>query len=317
MCYSGQLERNKNSSSRSSVPTPASHANSRRKATRRDRDASLREPRVKQEMSIDIEPLLREGGENGIDIDSDTPPDSPTQYSTPALDFPNAVIGNDDSEIIDLTTAQVIDLTEDGEVEGGRRNNQPHNQDSDQDSLFDGPEGHEDESHGGIDFDQDHLNWVTSETPTPPVDALSPIAPSTSNAIIAKRIYKRSRPQALDIVENRPPPKDKTLHQAKKRRIEPSNKTSLFTAVRGKVIVKGRDGTTTNFNATTSAGSNLAAKLALEKSLSMSSTTTTPRAESIFSVQTSNSSVRYAPVTNPDDLEDYEDEEQQDILTAG
>ncbi|CAG8647488.1 1457_t:CDS:2, partial [Acaulospora colombiana] len=319
---SSQLERDKNSS-KQSAPTPASRRNQRR------RELASREPLIKQEMGINVESLLREARGNGIDLTSNTPPDSPGHYSSPGPIPPNDDMENDNSGPIDLTMDEVIDLTGDIEISEDERTSRPpaadvtrnddhaggqHDEESDRDSLFNASDGQDNGGRGGIDFDQGHLNSFASEAPAPIPDPYPTTEPPTSNVILTKRISKPGRKRALDMIDG--PAKDKPKQQAKKRRIEP-NATSLFTAVRGKAIVRGRDGGVTKFNAVTSAGSDLAAKKALEKSLNLSSTTSTFRPDSNTpAIQTPGTSVSYIPVTNADDLEDFEDEEQNNVPDA-
>ncbi|PVF94861.1 hypothetical protein CPB86DRAFT_817667 [Serendipita vermifera] len=320
----GQLERNNNSSRQSAL---ASQTNLQR--SQRRRELASREPQIKQDMDLNVEQLLREAGHDGIDLTSNTPPDSPAHYSSPGPISPNGDMGNVNSGPIDLTVDEVIDLTGDIEIIEVWGTNRPpagdvtmndsyaggqHDEDSDRDSLFNGGDENEIEGHGVIDFDQGHLNSLAGEAPAPIPDPYPLTAPRTSNVVLTKRISRPGRKRALDLIDDQP--KDKPQHQAKKRRTQP-NATSLFTAVRGKTIVRGRDGEVTKFNAVRSAGSNLAAKIALEKSLNLTSTAVTFRTDSNpLATQTPSCPVGYTPITNPDDLEEYEDEEQENVSGA-
>ncbi|KIM29135.1 hypothetical protein M408DRAFT_329136, partial [Serendipita vermifera MAFF 305830] len=211
-----------------------------------------------------------------------------------------------DSNVIDLTEDVVIVIDDDdlpvpsdihptgmglGQGVQGRSSSMQQDE-SDDDSLFDGPDLEEDrESHKNDGNILWHLPPDDPQYSSQNAGASRPMDLIVTPTISVPPLIKKGQKRALDFDED-------TQEQSRKKRsgsrVTPM--PSLLTAERGKVVERRRDGEYRIFNAQSSAGSALAAKMAQKHEESDIKSYSQP----------SNKPV----VADPADLEDYEDEDE-------
>lgn len=235
--------------------------------------------------------------------------------------------------VIDLTMDETIEIVDDtvicldddemSEVTGVPRTTSNHapsiqergtslqEVDSDNDSLFNGPdpeEGDEYHNNTGTHWHIAPSNLGSNSQGTGnsrPLNINGIFRPASTPLQV-----KRGRKRALDFDED---PSNTSLEGnsdfPRKKRVgsRPVTVSSLFTAERGRVVERGRDGEYRVFDAHSSAGSALAAKVAQRNEVS----DTRPQHATVFP-----SGTNMNPPTHPDELEDYEDEDQPPELPA-
>jgi hypothetical protein len=213
-------------------------------------------------------------------------------------------------EVVDLTVQTVIDITDDDPSEEIPAASAPPTQESgelaqmdnsDIDPLFDGPEPEPELvpkrrvrfAAMEVESEAQHTRSGTrSQETRNPLPALpTNVTPGSGRPTI-----KNGRKRALDFIEDREivecPRKVVVYEQTGCPR-------TLLTAVNGKVVERRPDGTGRLFDPSASSGSALAAKLAVVRGSNQMGRLEMPL--EVYILQ--------QPVTNPDELEDYEDEE--------
>lgn len=255
-----------------------------------------------------------------FDLTSDTPPRSPTPvYERAAsMDSPGPISPEPEQATeggaIDLTSAdEPIIIDDDSDVLQDSTTANPNAMEmdrqgggSDRDSLFEGDEETNrrwefndiEESERSDIFALSTLQSLPSERPS------SRLNTSTSNLpppIFQPPQIKSGRKRALDVMEeqesskSRPPPK-------KAKSIGIARTNSLFTAVGGKAVVRGREGAYQSFSAINSSGSKLAEKKRIFSSHEM------PNASSSREVPPPEQ-----PPMLPEELEDYEEDISEEV----
>ena len=285
-------------------------------------------------VSLKQEEVIPPIGEEDVLIDlTDIP--SPSPPATPIPDdfaADNWVGDNDgvefqDSGVIDLTLNDTIDLTKDTvillddddvsvapslrQATESYASSVPDREisvqqgDSDNDSLFDGP-GLEDEGqkHGENDMLW-HLAPNSLQSNTQPIQPVQRTVPPTKPSL---HTLKKGRKRALDFDEdasNALP--GHATDSPRKKRVAANGAfvPSLLTAERGKVVERGRNGEYRVFDAHSSAGSALAAKAMQRNEAGDTGSTTAQQGVALPGYNTYRQ-----PVIKPEDLEDYEDEEE-------
>jgi hypothetical protein len=272
---------------------------------------------VKQEDSIS----LAEQDNSPIDLTMEGCSPPSTSVQDPEQPFQGEDSDHIDltvDEVIDLTTQTVIDISNDDPSEetqthksaGGSGPPHPDNEvlaprdDSDHDSLFDDPEPEPTRRVRFADNEMEHdLPLVNSEAHSPESRALSSAQPNMKPTS-GRQKTKRGRKRALDCGtegETVEPPRKK---MASSREIRTP---SLLTAVKGKVVEVSGDGKYRPFDARASAGSELAARTALHFNQKGTRDQQGPKPLQNY--------INQPPITtNPDELEDYEDEEEPEIV---
>jgi len=276
---------------------------------------------IKQEETID--PI--EVGQAPIDLTSETL--SSDDLSEGA---PEPLQDADCSDHIDLTGDDVIDLTittfidlsnEDGSkdkgtpwetvLRGGEARVPALQSDSDNDSLFGGPE-----PEIGADAIT-HMEWQPAIEP----EKISPQSRNSRPVRVDRSptsghlTTKKGRMRALDFDDEQPP------NYGSRHKVEPPRKKqaiggmnfvpSVLTAEKGKMVERNREGVYKIFDAKMSAGSALAVKVT--NSLVPKDTETGAREGQVLG---STVVLDKNPPTNPDELEDYEEEEEPPVCLS-
>jgi hypothetical protein len=268
---------------------------------------------VKQEDSIS----LAEQETSPIDLTMEG--SSPPSTSVQDTEHPSQVEDSDHidltvDEFIDLTTQTIIDISIDDPSEETQKHKSvgepappnPHNEvlarkdDSDHDSLFDDPEPEPTRRVRFADNEMEHdTPLINSEAHSPEFRAPPPAQlniKSTSGHQKTKRGRKRALDCELEGETVEPPRKMVAVSRE-------GHAPSLLTAVKGKVVEVSSNGKYRPFDARASAGSALAAKMA--QSLNQKGAGDGPRPRHIN---------QWPIITNPDELEDYEDEEEPAVV---
>ena len=234
-------------------------------------------------------------------------PDQPSQVEDPGH------IDLTVDEVIDLTTQTTIDISNDDSSEETQMHKSvgepappdPGNEvltqkeDSDHDSLFDDPKPEPTRRVRFADNEMEHdAPLVNSEAQSP--ESRAPPAQPNTGPMSGRQKPKRGRKRALDCGTER-----ETVERPRKMvAFSREGRTpSLLTAVKGKVVEVSGDGRYRPFDAQASAGSALAARTSRPLNQKGAGDQQGPMPMQIY--------INQPPIiTNPDELEDYEDEEE-------
>jgi hypothetical protein len=265
------------------------------------------EATIKQELDLDTAPIIQRAAEP-VDLTAESPPRSPTPLYEPSA-FGDG-IGSPDiqrtngEDVIDLTSVDDVIYIEDdaGGPEsalgnrGTRESNEP-GEESDRESLFGGNEEPEFRREFNEMDDADIFTYQSQPSVrSAPISVRSDSLSQTSPRSTPFPQIKSGRKRALDIMEEldstatRPPPK-------KAKSVGLSRTNSLFTAVGGQAVVRGRNGAYQAFSAVNSSGSKLAER---QRNRTSNDITLKPAgSKDVISPG--------IPVVIPEDLEDYEE----------